>query len=159
MQQHAEKLDALPTNMTSNPGILIELGWWDTHLLQCDVTCSNGAFSGRTRVYLGHSRLAEMAGVLNAFPTHVSDVRDFELATSDPQTPAGGVLLHFYCLDSSGHIAVNVQLRGDTCAGMGQLESVALKIPLEAAAIDKFVEQLRNFRNEGGGVAHLPMAI
>ena len=146
--------------MANDAGILIELGWWDTDVLQCDVSCSNGAFAGRTRIYMGHSRLTEMAGALNAFPTHVGDVRDFELATlSDPQAPAGSVLLHFCCLDSSGHIAVDVQLRGDTCAAMGQLESVALRIPLEAAAIDKFVEQLRNFRNEGGGVAHLWMAI
>lgn len=145
--------------MANDAGILIELGWWDTDLLQCDVSCSNGAFAGRTRVYLGHARLAEMAGALNAFPTHIGDVRDFELGAFDPQGAGGGVRLRFYCLDSRGHIAVDVQLRGDTCAAMGQIESVAMRIPLEAAAIDSFVEQLRNFKPQDPVALHLPMAI
>ncbi len=147
------------TTMANHAGILIELGWWDTHLLQCDVTCSNGVFAGSTRVYLGHMNLSEMAAALNGFPAKADDVRSFELGTADPQSAGGGVLLRFYCLDSRGHIAVDVQLRGDTCTAMGQIESVAMRIPLEAAAIDSFVEQLRNFKPQDPVALHLPMAI
>ena len=66
--------------------------------------------------------------------------------------------MQFYCLDSSGHLAVEVKLRGDGCAAMGEVESVALRIPLEAAAIDDFVTQLRSMKVVDGASARLEMA-
>lgn len=67
--------------------------------------------------------------------------------------------MHFYCRDSSGHSAVDAQLRGDGCGGLGEPESVALRIPIEAAAIDSFLMQVRKMdTNEIGASASLEMA-
>jgi hypothetical protein len=38
-----------------------------------------------------------------------------------------------------------VKIRTEDCAAFGELQSAALRIPVEAAAIDEFVNQLRNF--------------
>jgi hypothetical protein len=42
---------------------------------------------------------------------------------------------------------------------MGEVESVALRIPIEAAAVDRFLLQLREMNtNDIGATAHLEMA-
>src|SRR5205807_9529696 len=107
--------------------------------LKCQVTCSNQCFSGRANIYCSHSALAEMVAVLSGFPSNMRDSRTLELGTFNPNYAEGGVRLHFYCVDSAGHAAVNVQLRSDTSHNMGKVESVDLQIPLEAAAIDSFL--------------------
>jgi hypothetical protein len=54
---------------------------------------------------------------------------------------------------------MEVMVRGDGCEGLGQPESVALLLPVEAAAIDSFVAQLRSIDTEEiGAAAFLPMA-
>ena len=65
--------------------------------------------------------------------------------------------MHFFCRDSAGHVAVDVRLRRDGNA-WGDVESVALRIPVEAAAIDSFVEQLRKVDLTTAFNAHLQMA-
>ncbi len=50
------------------------------------------------------------------------------------------------------------ELRGDGSKGFGELESVALRMPIEPAAIDLFTEQLRQMDPTNGVVAFLPMA-
>ena len=92
---------------------------------------------------------------MSGFPSHARDVRDIELGAFDPKNAGGGVRLHFYCTDWVGHVAVNVQLRGDACGAMGEVESVAMRILLEPAAIDRFVEQLQKMRAEDGAKALL----
>ena len=50
--------------------------------------------------------------------------------------------MHFFCKDSVGHAVVEVKLRSDACKGMGEVESVALRVPIQAAAIDSFVADI-----------------
>jgi len=66
--------------------------------------------------------------------------------------------MHFHGLDSVGHAAVDVKLRGDACEGLGEIESVALRIPIEAAAVDTFVRQLRTIGKTIGAGASLHKA-
>ena len=45
--------------IVSNPkgGIEIEVLWSDQHVVECQVRCSNGRFSGTVEIYLGHDDL------------------------------------------------------------------------------------------------------
>ena len=121
------------------------------------VSASNGYFSGRAEIYFNHDKLSEMAEVLSGFPSDPADSRDLELGTFDPNCADGGVRMHFRCRDSAGHPVAELKLRGDACKGMGELESVALLLPVEAAAIDTFVSQIRQMEKEVGATAYLEM--
>jgi hypothetical protein len=66
--------------------------------------------------------------------------------------------MNFGCRDSVGHAIVEIKLWGGGSNGFGELESVALRIPIEPAAIDLFIEQLRQMAPTNGVIAFLPMA-
>jgi len=141
-----------------NNGIEVELIGLDQHVLELLFSCANGRFSGQAEIYLSHDRLSEVAEVLSGFPSHTKDSRDFELGAFNPEHADGGIRMHFCCTDSVGHAVVEVKLRGDACKGLGELESVALRIPIQAAAIDSFVSQIRQMERLVGATAYLPMA-
>ena len=128
-------------------------------MIECEFRCSNGRFSGAANIYVSHDDLPRMAEVLNGFPNAASDFRDLELGTFNPAHADGGVCLHCYCKDSVGHAVIEVKLRGDACKGLGEPESVALILPVEAASIDSFLTQVRAINAEQiGALAFLPMA-
>jgi len=139
-------------------GIEVALIWLDQDVLEFLFTCSNGRFSGQAEIYLSHDGLSEMAEALSGFPSHTKDSRHFELGTFNPDHADGGIRLHFRCTDSVGHAEVEVKLRGDACMGLGELESVALRIPVQPAAIDSFVSQIRQIEKQVGAIAYLQMA-
>jgi hypothetical protein len=136
-------------------GVRLEVIWFDTFALQVLVRCANGYFSGQAEIYLAHDGLAEIAHALSGFPSSPADSRDVEIGAFDPKYAGGGARMHFHCLDSPGHAAVDVQLRGDGSKGLGEVESVALRIPIEAAAVDRFVQQLRTIDKSIGARATL----
>lgn len=139
-------------------GLQVEVIWFDQYVVQYEFRCSNGRFSGHANIYLGHDDLANMAEALRGFPARGDDSRDFELGTFDPQYADGGIRMHFYCRDSRGHAAVDVQLRGDACKALGEIESVALRIPIEPAGVDSFVTQVKQMdANQIGALACLDM--
>jgi hypothetical protein len=140
-------------------GIQFEVVWFDQDVLECQLRCSNGRFSGVAEIYLSHDDLPKMAAALNGFPASAADSRNLELGTFAPNHADGGVRMNFYCKDSVGHAAVDVKLRGDACSALGEVESVSLRIPLEAAAIDSFVAQIMAMKwAEVGAMASLDMA-
>ena len=107
---------------------------------------------------MGHGGLAEFANSLRGFPCTGDDMRTLELGTFNPNHADGGVRIHFYCDDSSGHAIADIKLRGDACKALGESESVALRMPVQAAAIDSFVRQLEKVDPTLGANASLPMA-
>jgi hypothetical protein len=141
-------------------GINLKVIWFDEveDLLEVLFSCSNGYFSGQANIYVTHVALSRLASTLNGFPSCSDDSRDFELGTFDPEYADGGVRMHFHRLDSAGHAAVDVKLRGDACKALGEIESVALRIPIEAAAVDIFVRQLRTIGKTIGASASLHKA-
>jgi len=90
-------------------------------------------------MYLSHGELLKAADYLSGFPSNVKDSRQIEFGTFEPNTAGGGIHMGFYCVDSVGHAAVLVKIRADGCKAMGEAQSVALHIPVEAGAIDSFV--------------------
>ena len=129
------------------PAIEFEVVWQDQDVIECGVRCSNGSFCGWAKVYLSHDDLPRMADDLNGFPRQTKDTRYFEIGAFNPQHAYGGIRMRFYCLDSVGHVGVEVKLRGHGCEALGEPESVALRIPIEAAAIDSFVKQLKGMES------------
>ena len=130
-----------------NNGIEVEVIWLDQDVLEFLFSCSNGRFSGQAEIYVSHDKLSEVAEAMSGFPSHIKDSRDLELGTFNPDHADGGIRMHFCCTDSQGHAAVEVKLRGDACKGLGELESVALRIPVQATALDSFVSQIRHMEN------------
>jgi hypothetical protein len=126
-------------------GIQLEVMWFDQNVIEYQFKCSNGCFSGVAEIYLTHDDLPRMAEPLKGLPAAVSDVRNRELGTFNPKHADGGVRLR---CDSVGHAVIEVKLRGDSCNGLGEPESVALIFPVEAAAIDSFLTQLRSMDTE-----------
>jgi hypothetical protein len=137
-------------------GIEFKIVWFDQDVVELRVSASNGRFSGQVNLYLGRGRLSGTADLLKGFPSDSTDSRDVELGTFNPNHVGGGAQMHLYCLDMAGHAAVDVKLRLDTCKTMGEVGSVALRIPVEAAAIDSFAMQVRAMDEEQvGATAHL----
>jgi len=67
--------------------------------------------------------------------------------------------MNFCCSATLGHAAVEIELRRGGCEALGDLESVALRIPIEPAAVDRFVLQLIAMDSTIGASASLPMAL
>jgi hypothetical protein len=138
-------------------GIEFEVIWGDHDLVEFSIRCSNGRFSGQAKVYLSHDDLSKTAEGLTGFPAHARDARDFDLGWSNSNL--SGVHLHFHCLDSVGHAALEVKLRSDNREGSRKAESVELHVPIEAAAVDSFVTQVNAMDKEQiGATACLRMA-
>jgi hypothetical protein len=139
-------------------GIEIQLRYFDNDVMECQFRCNNGGFAGWADTYLEHESLDQFAAELNRFPTSRSDTRSFEFGTFDPKYAGGGISFHFYCTDSAGHAAVDVRLRGDGSVGLGEAPWVALRVTVEAAGIDSFVQQLKGIKLNLGATAFLPLA-
>lgn len=140
-------------------GINFAVIWFDQDMIELVVTCSNGRFSGVAEIYLGHKELSEFAHSLQGFPCGVSDARQFELGTFNPNHADGGIKMKFCSPASSGRAVVEVRLRGDACEALGEPESVALRVPIEPAGVDSFVQQLAGIEPRIGASAFLPMTI
>jgi hypothetical protein len=140
-------------------GIHLEVIWFDGDVIEIVLSCSNGRFSGQAEIYLSHDGLLEFANGLRGFPESVTDSRNFELGTFNPSNADGGVKMNFSCSDSTGRAIIEMRLRGDACQGLGEPESVALRIPIEPAAIDSFVQQLAAVDCTIGASATLSMSI
>lgn len=136
-------------------GINLKVIWFDEDLLEVLFSCSNGHFSGQAEIYLSHDEPSKLAKALAGFPSNPCDSRNFEIGTFNPEHADGGARMRFYCTDSSGHVAVDVVLRGDACKALGEVESVALRIPIEAAAVDNFISQLMTIGKSIGASACL----
>lgn len=107
---------------------------------------------------MSHGALSQLADVLRGFPFTGTDSREVELGTFNSSHADGGVKMRFRCSDALGHAVVEIKLRGDGSEALGELESVALRIPIEPAAVDSFVQQLMAMDSTIGASASLPMA-
>ena len=139
-------------------GVSLEIIWFDQDLIEVIFRCSNGRYSGSAEIYLNHGALCDLAKTLQGFPSELNDSRHVELGTFDQHYADGGVKMDLRCSDSKGHPVVEIQLRGDGCRAFGELESVALRIPIEPAAVDSFVQQLIAMDGTAGASASLRMA-
>jgi len=157
---HLYQAEAEATRCHLEKGISWEVIWFDfdQKLIEIAFACSNGHFSGTCEVYLSRDELSELADTLKGFPLSRNDTRSAELGTFDPKYADGGVKMNFYCSDSRGHSIAEIKLRGDGCKALGEVESVALRIPIEPGGLDSFLAQIVVAGTEIGSKAFLPMA-
>lgn len=141
-------------------GICLKVIWFDEveDFLEAVFSCSNGHFSGQAEIYVSGDDLARFANALRGFPSSPDDSRHFEVGTFNPNHADGGARMHFFCKDAVGHATVEVKLRGAACHEIGEVESVALRIPIQAAGVDDFVAQLRGIDKTIGASASLRQA-
>jgi hypothetical protein len=134
--------------------VTFEIVWQDVHSIKLRISAWNGYFGGAADVYAGIGQLGEAAVRLEGFPQNTSDVRELEFGTFKPEYAGGGVNLRFFCTDSSGHSVVRVRIASEPNAHQ-ESQAVLLFAPVEAAAVDVFVHEMRQLETAQQGVAHL----
>ena len=134
-------------------GIAFRVRWHDADVAQVQVSASNGEFGGAVDVYDGIDALQELANSLKHFPKSTLDTREVTLGAFGPGYAGGAVRLRLYCKNGAGHAEVEVQMESDHQEG--RVESAYFVVPIEAAAIDAFVDELYRLNAEKRGTASL----
>jgi hypothetical protein len=135
-------------------GFRMEVIYADVDLIELSVSGWNGAFGDSTALYLSISGLEKLRRKLQDFLKTASDVRDLVLGSFERKFAGGGVSLRFYCQDRAGHAYGESRIEsGAESAGVMQV--VTLSMPVEAAAVDRFAEELRRLEKDKSGVAIL----
>jgi len=135
-------------------GFQFEVIYKDSDLLQVRVSAWNGAFGGTAEVYVGIGKLEEAAAQPKGFPNDPSDTREVVWGAFGSQSAGGGVSMRFYCADASGHAYVDAKIQSDSLPGK-PVQFVNLSQPIEASAVDSFVDELRLVGVRKAGVARL----
>jgi hypothetical protein len=138
----------------SEVGFRVEIIYADVDLNEIRVSAWNGAFGGATDIYVKIGGLAELAAKLTRFPRDPSDVREFTLGAFGREFAGGAASLKFYCIDQAGHAYVESRIESSTESAR-VWQTVTLVMPVEAAGIDRFVEDLRQLEKEKSDVALL----
>jgi hypothetical protein len=126
----------------------------DLDVMEVRISAWNGSFGGVARVYVELGGLEDAASALRGFPRDPADTREVTFGTFDRQFAGGGVSLKFYCHDSAGHAFVESKI-ASVYDLAGPAQSVLLTLPVEAAAVDSFVDQLRKLGANRAGIARL----
>lgn len=140
-------------------GVDVSVLWADNDVVELRFSASNGRFSGVADLYVDHDALPRLAKTLRGFPALASDRRVYEFGTFETSFAGGGVRMVFRCLDTSGHAVVEILIRTDPGQLDGREETASLAINVEAAAIDKFVDEVGRMELRGGSSSHLAAAI
>jgi hypothetical protein len=140
-----------------NMGFLFETIWQDNDVVQMRVSAWNGIFGGAADVYLGRGQLEEASGTLRDFPTQPSDTREVIFGSFAPHMAGGGVSMRFYCADGAGHAFVDSRIESARGAN-GKVQSVSLTLAVEPAAVDLFVDELRQLGTSTASMARLRCA-
>lgn len=128
----------------------------DEDYLGIDVAASNDRFVGSAWIYAGVKELSELAAKMDAFPCSYEDRRAHELGNRDPNFAGGFFSITVRCLDSAGHLAVDLVLEDD--ASRYSRAHASFGFQTEPAALDCFIESLRIIERDRSGSASLAVA-
>ena len=135
-------------------GFRVEVVWSDTDIFEIRVSAWNGSFGGSADVYVAIGGLKEAAAKLEGFPRSASDSRELVFGGFGKEWAGGAVNMRFYCPDAAGHAFVVAKIESDHDKTHGA-QSVVLFVPIEAAAVDTFVEGLRRLEIDEKSIAVL----
>jgi hypothetical protein len=135
-------------------GIQFHVIYQDDDLIQVCVSAWNGAFGGLAEIYAGIGVLAEAAEKLRGFPNKPSDTREVVIGNMDRKYAGGGLSMRFHCIDGAGHSFVEASIDSNCSAG-GTVQTVVLAMPIEATAVDIFVQELHRLEATRAGMAQL----
>jgi hypothetical protein len=133
-------------------GLQFQVIYYDQDLIEVRVSAWNGSFGGSANIYFGMGELEQIAAGLRSFPINPADRRDIQIG--DSLSHLGGGSMRFYCVDGAGHAHLELKINSRR-NNVGVVESVAMSLALEAAALDVFVEELHNLGVAKQGVARL----
>jgi hypothetical protein len=141
-------------------GLVLSLWYQDDDIVELSVAVSNGSFSGETNLYVAHDALAELASKIEGFPFSSDDRREFDLGAFGPSFAGGATRLRLLCVDLAGHCALQVDIETEAVAGQNwPMQKVSMVAAIEAAAVDRFVAELRQLEGALSGNATLSFAI
>jgi hypothetical protein len=135
-------------------GFQLDMIWYDEDILELRVAAWNGAFGGVAQVWVGIGELDKIATDLAGFPKNPSDVRKIVLGSFGPGAAGGAASMRFYCADRAGHSYVESKIESET-ESAGVVQCAVISMPVEAAAVDVFVGELRRLERERSGTALL----
>ena len=135
-------------------GFEFKLIWFDSDVIELRCSGWNGAFGGTAALYEGTGDLELAAEKLRGFPQNPSDQRELIFGSFSRNSAGGAVKMRFYCVGGAGHAYVEATFDGGF-EKAGTIESALLSMPLEAAAIDAFVQELRVMGANRTGTARL----
>ena len=142
--------------MVVEPGLDIEVVYFDDDLVELRVTASNGVFRAQADIYENHEAPHLLADALRGFPTSPTDRVERTLGHFDPSYGGGGALLSLSCRDSLGHCCLRVIFRTDPHRDRDGSATAEFSVEIEPAGIDEFVSSLDAMRIALGANAHLP---
>lgn len=135
-------------------GFQLDVLWHDEDVYDIRVSARNGSFGGVAELYMAIGELEEVAKKLCGFPKDPSDIREVVFGAFGPDSAGGAASMRFYCADRAGHAYVESKIEsGFESAGV--VQSAIISMPVEAAAIDNFVCDLRRLEKERQGTATL----
>jgi hypothetical protein len=135
-------------------GFRFEVRWSDADVFDVRISGWNGAFGGLTSVYVSIGGLAEAAAKLEGFPIHPTDKRELQFGAFGPEWAGGAVSMAFYCKNSAGHALVEARIESEH-GGRPKAQAALFFVPVEASAVDAFVEGLRRLEADREGTAAL----
>jgi len=135
-------------------GFELRVLWHDDDVINFCVSAWNGSFGGLAEIYDGIGALRDAAAQLYGFPKNPKDVREVIFGNLERKYAGGGVRMRFRCVDGAGHAYVEATIDSN-CQSGGTVQTVVLAMPIEAAAVDTFVQDLQRLEDERTGAARL----
>ena len=122
------------------------------------VSAWNVSFGGSTCLYIGQGDLADTATLLTGFPVGLEDRREATFGGFGPKYAGGAMNLKLSCIDGAGHCQLHVTIEADYGRGDMLAQRVEMLCAFDPAALDQFVEQMRELNSSltGSAVLALP---
>jgi hypothetical protein len=127
--------------------------WKDDDMFELRIKTSNSRFSGSTEVYDTSYTLSDFAKKLVGFPKD-NKTLFYEAGEKDSYSYFS---MRFYCIDTAGHIGVEINLEENVSTVYRQEEKDKLKLEIIVvpSAIDNFQKELLKMAINEDGVATL----
>jgi hypothetical protein len=127
--------------------------WKDDDMFELGIKTSNSRFSGTTEVYDTSDTLSDFAKKLVGFPKD-NKTLFYEAGEKDSYSYFS---MRFYCIDTAGHIGVEINLEENVSTVYRQEEKDKLKLEIIVvpSAIDNFQKELLKIAMNEDGVATL----
>jgi hypothetical protein len=135
-------------------GFQLDVIWKDEDILELRIAAWHGAFGGVAGVWVGIGELESIAAKLSGFPKDPSDAREVVLGSFGPGSAGGAASMRFYCADRAGHAYVESKIESEG-ESAGVVQCAVISMPVEAAAVDAFVDDLRRLERDRTGTALL----
>jgi hypothetical protein len=137
----------------------VQLAYWyhDTDVVELKVSAWNGTFAGSTCLYMGQGDLADTATVLAGFPVGLEDQREVTLGAFGPKSAGGAMKLNFSCINGAGHCQLRLVIEADYDRQESLAQRVEMLCAFEPAALDQFVQQMRELNSALTGSAELAL--